>query len=165
MKIKCYHLLVEDSKEVIEPLMDLKKLKIRCQTIGNNFFSDITRLAPNMERLEFYANHKISKDSLIRLSGSALLKRLTLGLGLQSSVDDSVVIQLFDNCKNLDKIKFLFKANITIATIDKLVSLANGRPKRVICFECYVTDDRLLPNRLTNIPKNLIIKTRKPFPN
>ena len=57
----------------------------------------------------------------------------------------------------LRKIVFRFRPNITSETIDKLIEMANNRPKETISFECFGSESELKLYYIQNKPKNLNI--------
>ena len=151
----------------IEPLIKLKEISFESETLNEYFFDDLTKLAPNVEELELRSQLKLTNNNLIELSQLKCLTRICLVSTekKEHSVDDIGFIQLLDNCQKLREVILDLELNLTFASIDKLIEMANRiinseRPKDVIRFECFVSSPELQSNRLKSLPKNLIIQTK-----
>ena len=143
----------------IEPLMSLEEITIECLYFDN---LDIAKIAPNLTDFQLISTFKLINNDLNKLSKLKNLTKINLidQLKTRHSSDDIGVIQLLDSCLKLREVIFDFEVNITSKTIDKLKELANNRPKVIIRFQCLVNSSELQSNRLTGVPKNLIIQTK-----
>ena len=106
----------------------LKKLVIKCQSIGNYFFSDITQFGPNLEILSLSVHspeYQFSNQHLIALSECKRMKDLRIKLPLirmendieYPTVDDIGLVVLTHNCKQLKRIKFKFRNDSIIDSL------------------------------------------------
>ena len=142
-------LVLLDSKVAIKPLLRLKKIKIRCQSIGFFFFEEMTEFCPNIKILYLnanYPNKQLSYDSLIALSKCKQLSDLQIYVSVNYSegelgfpiVDDIGLIPLLDNCTDTKRIGFPFLIDSIILTLAKWIEMARNAPKKTITFECFV---------------------------
>ena len=157
----------DESMTNIEPLIKLKEITFKCQTINQHFFDNITKLAPNVEELELKSQFKLTNDDLITISQLDKLTKIELISKEKKyhSADDIGVNELLDNCQELRQVILDLEVNITSVSIDKLKEFANRiinseRAKEMIRFECFVISPELQSNRLKSLPKNLIIQTK-----
>ena len=144
----------------IETLLSLGEITIECLYFDN--FDTIPKLAPNLEEFELISTFELTNSELNELSKLKHLNKINLISKKKTnhSSDDIGVIQLLDICPKLREVLFDFEVNITSETIDKLKKLANNRPTEIIKFQCLVNSLELQSNRLTGVPKNLIIQTK-----
>lgn len=158
---------LQDSSVDVRPLLNLMRLTINCQSVNDNFFASISKLAPNLEYLEFNSRTNLSDDCLRSLSQLRLIREIKLMPSDDSHIsDDSLLIDLLIDCPQLRRIVFDFELKISSETIDKLIYMANRRPKQSLSFEYYFSEVELQTNQLVNnpnIPNNLIIRNGIPF--
>ena len=144
----CLGSILIDTKKPINQLPTLKKLFIECQSIGDYFFSDITKFSPYLEVLKLLVNrprYQFSNQSLTALSECKRLKDLrikfppiTTGNDIEYPiVDDIGLIPLIENCKQLKRIRFEFSIDSLIDSISKWMEIISDSPKRSITFESY----------------------------
>ena len=160
--------VLQDSSQSVKSLLNLKKLTITCQSVSNNFFASIAKLSPNLEYLELYSRCNLTDISLFRLTQLKQLRELKLVPSDESHIhdDSNIITDLLNECPQLHTIVFDFEMNLSRQTIASLIEIANKRPKRLIYFEYYFTEDELQSNQLANIPdipNNLIIRNGIPF--
>ena len=146
----------------IEPLINLSQISIDCLRIDNGFFANIAKIAPNLKDFELISQFLLTNCRLKMLYKLKQLTRLNLMSSDKKyhSADDNGIIHFFENCVKLREVLFDFEVNISSHLFDKLKGFANERPKEIIRFQCFVISPELQSNKLSDIPKNLIIQTK-----
>ena len=162
-----------DTKTWFKPLPKLKNLVIKCQSIGNNFFIDVTQFIPNLEILNltvYKPRYRFTNQYLIALSECKKMKNLWIYLPPNrfyneinpSGVDDIGLIPLIENCKQLKRIRLEYEIESIINSLTKWIEVIIDSTKTSITFEWLVWDsciDTVLSDmsRLKNL-KSLKIK-------
>lgn len=161
----CVSDFFDDSFIKIRSLEKLTDVTIICDFIGFGFFTNITHLAPNIEKFELKTRIRLKEHSMKafhRLKRLSVLKLIPIDDFIRSrhQLSDSAINQLLDNCLDLKEIVFNFVLDINRSVIDKLKAMANKRPKEMIRFE-YSVDKEIDSNLLSDLPKNLFVQIRQ----
>ena len=146
-----------DSNSRITPLVKLKQFKIRCQSIGFYFFSEIKDFSPNIEVLYLAIirpQHRLTNHSLIALSKCKLLKDLDIympqmfvdddeddGVYKYTHLNDIGILHLIENCKDINRIALKLFDNILMSecmakSLVKWIEWEDKTQKKKITLEC-----------------------------
>ena len=156
LNISCYGLgsVLIDTKTRIRQLLTLKTLRIRCKSIGNNFFSDIKQFSPNLGVLSVFIRrprYQFSNQHLIALSECKQIKVLKIRfppITIENNieypiVDDIGLIPLIDNCKQLKRIAFEFRVDSIIDSLIKWIEVLSDSSKRSIIFQTCLSKEHI----------------------
>ena len=106
---------------------------------------------PNLKTLRV---NYLSTYSLRFISDFKYLNQISITFGT-NLFKESLIVPLIVNCRRLRKINFDFVSDITIETIDRMIELANERPKQNIVIKCSSKEKQLKLNEcMARIPLN-----------
>ena len=146
----------------IESVESLERISIEIVWTEEYFFRDLPQMAPNLKILELKCRMKLSNTSLQCLSQLKSLTELYLMPNdiNDHQIDDKGIVQLLDSCSQLNRIVFHFEVRIISETIELLKVLAKEKPEERFKFECLMISSDISSINLSDLPNNLIIKTK-----
>jgi hypothetical protein len=156
----------EISCESLKELKLLTHLKTSFSLMNDIFFSDIDKHLPQLKHLSIHVNDNITDKSMNSLS--KLLKLQSIKIEKFSSVlpliTDSGLIDVINNCPQINSIIFNSRTNITHKTIDALIALALRKPRiqfKHKFYGYYISTNgfvsKKIYSRYFQLPNNLVL--------
>jgi hypothetical protein len=111
----------------------LKHLIIKFPKIDDNFFKDIELSVPQLKCIEIWTEEEISDNTFKCLAKLKALKSLVFNRLKTNqkfmSITDNGVIDVINNCLELESIRVNSRPNISHKTIEALIELALSKPR------------------------------------
>ena len=137
----------------------LKKLSLNCHRIDDNFLTQVTRLAPNLNSMNLKSCDLPFESAMPSMPQWMSLQHLFLyDKNHPNPINDDYICNLLDSCPQLTKLVLHSKSSITSATVKKLTDIANRKPKDLIEFVSSGSGSVFLLNGIRSLPQNLVIK-------
>ncbi len=155
----------EISCHSLKELKLLTHLKLENPEMNDIFFEDIDKHLPQLKHLEIRVDSKITDKAMKSLSKLEELQSIIIKLRYRLPfITDLGLIDLINNCPQINSIVFNCKPNITHETIDALIALALRKPR--IHFNhhfdgYYSSAEDMIFNRFDSkdfqLPNNLVM--------